>query len=60
MSFDQYESEHNSHESMVQDDNDMDDADPDTVREWFEVQPEVPPYPNRIQFVDDGDSYGIS
>ena len=58
--FDQYESEHNSHESMVQDDNDRDDADPDTVREWFEVQPEVPPYPNRIQFVDDGDSYGIS
>ncbi|PIL30056.1 hypothetical protein GSI_07800 [Ganoderma sinense ZZ0214-1] len=28
-------------------------SDSDMEREWFEVEPEMPPYPNKVQFVDD-------
>ena len=30
-----------------------DGADSDMEREWFEVEPENPPYPNKVAFVDD-------
>ncbi|KAI1784065.1 hypothetical protein LXA43DRAFT_1077489 [Ganoderma leucocontextum] len=42
------------------DDGEMEDArsaedglDSDMEREWFEVEPETPPYPNKVAFVDD-------
>ena len=28
-------------------------SDSDMEREWFELEPEMPPYPNKVQFVDD-------
>ncbi|EJF55692.1 hypothetical protein DICSQDRAFT_184240 [Dichomitus squalens LYAD-421 SS1] len=28
-------------------------TDSDMEREWYEVEPEMPPYPNKVQFVDD-------
>ena len=51
--FDQCQSGQEFHGNMDQDHSDSDETDSDMVREWFEVEPEEPPYPNKVQFVDD-------